>query len=178
MKISNRNISSFLMIVITLLMACQEEDWNPGPDWNKNVGASTKIVINAANNNFDLSDGIASEFIEFNLDVDGYGVTTVNEVELQFTFTEASPARTVGPLLLKKVSTFPAVVQITAQEAATAIGGGFTANDFQANDSFRLTFPILTADGRRLTVALNSELCVQPAQPLFGSCQVQWTVVP
>src|SRR5687768_4075978 len=178
MNIYNRSISSFVMLVITLLMACQDEEWNPGSDWNQNVGAATKIVISAANNNFDLSDGIATEFVEFNLDVDGYGVTTVSEVELQFTFTEASPARAVGPVLLKKVSSFPAVVQVTAQEVAAAIGGGFTAADFQANDSFRLTFPILTADGRRLTVALNSELCVQPAQPLFGSCQVQWTVVP
>ena len=177
MKLTNKNISSSLLIAIALLFSCQDENWNPAPDWNKSVGAATKIVISATDNNCSVSQGIATEFIEFNLDVDGYGVTKVDEVELQFTFTEAAPARVVGPVLLKKVNSFPSTVRITTQEAAAAIGGGFTVNDFQTNDSFRLTFPILTTDGRRLTVALNSELCVQPAQPLFGSCQIQWNVV-
>lgn len=124
-----------------------------------------------------LSSGIGSEYLEFTLNVDGYDVTTVSEVELEFTFFEGSPVRQVGPLLLKKVTSFPSTIQVTSAEAATAIGGGFTAANFQVGDRFRITFPIVTADGRRLTVAQNSELCVQPAQPLFGNCQVLWNVV-
>lgn len=165
------------LVFVLFLVSCRDESLSPIPDMNDNIGAATKIAINANRNSFRLGSGIANEYLEFTLNVDGYEVTEVAEVELQFTFTENSPARTVGPVLLKKVNAFPATVQVTAQEAATAIGNGFTVNDFQNGDRFRLTFPILTADGRRLTVALNSELCVQPAQPLFGSCQVQWNVV-
>lgn len=165
------------VVFVLFLVSCRDESLNPIPDMNDNIGAATKVTVNANRNSFRLGNGIANEYLEFTLNVDGYEVTEVSEVELQFTFFENTPSRTVGPVLLKKVTSFPATVQITAQEAATAIGNGFTVNDFQSTDSFRVTFPIITADGRRLTVALNSELCVQPAQPLFGSCQVQWNVV-
>jgi len=166
-----------MAVTLSILVSCRDDDWAPYPDWNDNVGAATKIVVNPARNSFRLSQGIANEYLEFNLNVDGYEITTVSTVELMFTFTEASPARTVGPLLLKTVNTFPSDVRVTPDEAATAIGGGFTAASFQAGDRFQLTFPMVTSDGRRLTVALNSELCVQPAQPLFGSCQVTCNVV-
>ncbi len=169
------SIAALVLLVVT--MSCRDDDWAPYPDWNENVGAATKITVNASRNSFRLSNGLANEFLEFNLDVDGYEVTQISEVELQLTFIEASPARTVGPRLLKKVTSFPATVQVTAQEAADAIGGGFTINDFQNGDRFRLTFPIITSEGKRLTVALNSQLCTEPAQPLFQSCQVQWNVV-
>jgi hypothetical protein len=175
-----KSVKKYLIMMamsLVILVSCRDDDWAPYPDWNDNIGAATKIVVNPARNSFVLTNGIANEYLEFNLNVDGYEITTVQEVELMFTFVEASPARTVGPLLLKKVSTFPSDVQVTSAEAAAAIGGGFTAADFQAGDRFTLTFPIITADGRRLTVAANSELCVQPAQPLFGSCQVICNVV-
>lgn len=176
MKTKNRFIIPAI-IFIAILVSCHDESKDPAPDMNDNVGAATKIAVNAARNSFRLAPGIANEFLEFTLNVDGYEITEVSEVELQFTFFEASPVRTVGPLLLKKVNTFPSTVQVTSQEAATAIGGGFTVANFQNGDRMRLTFPIITADGRRLTVALGSELCLQPAQPLFGSCQVLWNVV-
>ena len=165
------------LVLLSALMACRDDNWAPYPDWNDHVGAATKITVNAARNSFRLSNGIANEFLEFNLDVDGYEITQVTEVELQLTFLEAAPARTVGPVLLKKVSSFPAVVQVTPAEVAAAIGNGFTINDFQAGDRFRLTFPMITADGRRLTVALNSQLCTEPTQVMFQSCQILTNVV-
>lgn len=175
MKVFNK-YSAGLLIVVTLL-ACQKDDWAPYPDWNDNVGAATKLTINTARNSFRLSSGIDNEFVEFTLNVDGYDITQVSSVDLEMTFLEASPARTVGPVVLKSISSFPSTVQVSAQEVATAIGGGFTTASFQNNDRVRLTFPIHTADGRKLTVALNSELCTNAAQPLFGSCQFLWNVV-
>jgi hypothetical protein len=176
-----KKLKSFLfpLLVLSIALSCRDDDWAPYPDMNENVGAATILTrsTDPARNRFNASS-IASQFVEFNLNVDGYELTTVSEVELQITFFEASPVRTVGPLLLKKLNSFPSAVTISSQEAAAAIGGGFTVNDFQSGDSFRLTFPILTSDGRRLTVALNSQLCTEPAQPLFGSCQYQWSVVP
>lgn len=170
-----------MAVALSILVACRDDDWAPYPDWNDNVGAATKLVVNPARNSFRLSQGIANEYFEFNLNVDGYELTTVTEVELQFTFTEASPARTVGPVLLKKVTTFPSDVRITPDEAAAAItaasGAAFTAANFQAGDRFDLTFPMITDDGRRLTVALNSELCTNAAQPMFGSCSARCNVV-
>jgi len=175
-KVRIYSIAALLLLVVTI--SCRDDDWAPYPDWNENVGAATKITVNASRNSFRLSNGLANEFLEFNLDVDGYEVTQVAEVELLFTFFDATPGTTpVGPKLLKKVNAFPATVQVTAQEAAAAIGNGFTINDFAAGDNFRLTFPIITTEGRRLTVALNSQLCTEPAQPLYRSCQVQWNVV-
>lgn len=176
MKFTRINISALVIISMGILFSCRDDDWSPAPDWNDNVGAATKIILSSTDKSFKLSDGINNEFIEFNLDVDGYGVTTVASVELQLTYTKASPAKVVGPVLLKTIESFPSVVRVTSQEVAAAVGGGVTPNNFLKGDSFKLTFPIVTTDGRRLTVAPNSDLCVQPAQPLFGSCQVQWVV--
>jgi hypothetical protein len=172
-----RRYTLMMAVALSILVSCRDDDWAPYPDWNDNVGAATKIVVNPARNSYRLSQGIANEYLEFNLNVDGYDITTVSTVEIMFTFTEQSPARQVGPFLLKTVSSFPSDVRVTPDEAAAAIGGGFTAANFQAGDRFQLTFPMITSDGRRLTVGLNSELCVQPAQPLFGSCQVTCNVV-
>jgi hypothetical protein len=175
MKFLNK-YSMTVALMITML-ACQKDDWAPYPDWNDHVGAATKITVNPNRNSFKISNGLVNEFIEFDLDVDGYDLTRVSSVELQVTFFEGSPVRTVGPVLLKTIDTFPSTVQVSAQEVVALIGGGFTIDQLQNNDRFRLTFPINTADGRRLTVALNSELCTNAAQPLSGSCQVQWNVV-
>lgn len=168
---------SIVLVAMVVLMSCRDENWAPYPDWNDNVGAATKIQVNASRNSFRLSQGIANEYLEFNLDVDGYEITEVKEVDIMVSFVEASPARTISARFLKKVSTFPSTVQITPQEVADLIGGGFTVNDFQNGDRFQATFPIHTADGRLLTVALASEVCVQPAQPMFGSCQITCNIV-
>jgi hypothetical protein len=53
---------------------------------------------------------------------------------------------------------------------------GVSVDDFEVGDSFQLTFPINTADGRRLTVALNSDLCNEPVQPSFGGCSFTWGI--
>ena len=93
-----------MAVAVSILVSCRDDDWAPYPDWNNNVGAATKIVVNPARNSFRLSQGIANEYLEFNLNVDGYEITTVSEVELMFTFTEASPAKgreNNGCLLLK-----------------------------------------------------------------------------
>jgi hypothetical protein len=176
-----RRYSLMIAAAFAILVSCRDDDWAPYPDWNDHVGAATKLVINPARNSFRLSQGIANEYFEFNLNVDGYDLTTVTEVELMFTFTEASPARANGPFVLKRVNTFPSDVQITAAEAAAAIatarGTAFTVNDFQAGDRFDLTFPMITDDGRRLTVATNSELCTNAAQPMFQSCTARCNVV-
>jgi hypothetical protein len=173
-----RKYSALAFAAVLLLASCRDDDWSPYPDWNDNVGAATKIQVNASRNSFRLGQGIANEYLEFTLDVDGYEITEVKEVDLMLVFTEGSPAKPALPaVLLKKVSTFPSTVQVTAQEVADLIGGGWTINDFQAGDRFQLTFPIHTVDGRKLTVALASEVCVQPAQPMFGSCQVTVNVV-
>ena len=164
-------------VAVTFLVSCRDDDWAPYPDWNNHIAAATKIVVNPARNAFRLSNGIANEYLEFNLNVDGYEVTPVQEVQIMFKFTEASPPRPLPAMLLKTVTSFPSDVRVTPDEAAAAIGGGFTAADFQAGDTFQLTFPIITTDGRKFTVAVTSELCVQPAQPLFGSCQVICNVV-
>jgi hypothetical protein len=164
-------------VSLTILVSCRDDDWAPYPDWNQHIGAATKIVVNPAHNSFRLSNGIANEYLEFNLNVDGYDLTEIQEVDIMFKFTEASPPRPLPAVLLKKVSSFPSDVRVTPAEAAAAIGGGFTAADFQAGDTFQLTFPIIATDGRKFTVSVTSELCVQPAQPLFGSCQVICNVV-
>lgn len=165
----------FQLTFLVIVLACQDDDWAPYPDWNENVGAATKIAVNANRNRYKISNGLSNEFIEFTLNVDGYDLTEVASVELRLSFFRGTT--TLGPVLLRTVESFPSTVQVTAQEAVTAIGSGLTLNSLQNGDSFRLTFPIITTDGRRLTVALNSELCTNAAQPLFGSCSVAWNVV-
>lgn len=174
-----KTVRKYLIMIgvsLTILVSCRDEDWAPYPDWNDNMGAATKIAVNPARNQWRLSNGIANEYLEFNLNVDGYEVTTVQEVELMMVFTRGTNPP-MSARLLKTVSTFPSDVRVTPDEVAAAIGGGFVAANFQAGDRFQLTFPIITTDGRKLTVAVTSELCVQPAQPLFGHCQVICNVV-
>jgi hypothetical protein len=172
----------FFVIAIT---ACRDEDSMRTPDWNDNIGAVTKVTRNPDRTFFNLLNNLEEEYVEFTVDVDGFEVTEISSVELQLEFTENdrvfNPFKeeyedsVYAPVVLKTVNTFPATVQISAAEIVQALGLS-SVNDFEVGDSFNMTFPINTTDGRKLTVALNSELCNQPAQPSFGGCNVQWVV--
>lgn len=37
-----------LAVALVILVSCRDDDWAPYPDWNDNVGAATKVAINAA----------------------------------------------------------------------------------------------------------------------------------
>lgn len=178
-------IIKYILIIIMVsvsTIACRDESLNPIPDMNDNIGAVTLIAVNPARTFYNLSNPLADEFVEFTIDVDGFGITKINSVDLELIYTEKD--RVYDPfqdiyvdsvydaVLLKTVNTFPVTVQITPAEIATALG--ISIDDLELGDNFNVVFPINTADGRRLTTALNSELCNQPAQPSFGGCNVSW----
>ena len=171
------------MLILFSAIACRDESLNPAPDMNDHIGAITLITPNPNRTFFDLTQPLAGQYIEFTIDVDGFDVTQVNSVDLELVFTENDrlfdpfqqvPVDSVyDPVVVKSVTTFPSTVQVSADEVVEALGLS-SVNDIEVGDIFNLTFPIHTEDGRRLTVALNSELCNQPGQPSFGGCNVQW----
>jgi hypothetical protein len=182
-----KTILKYILIAIMVsvsTIACRDESLNPLPDMNDNIGAVTLIAVNPDRTFYNLSNPLADEFVEFTIDVDGFGITKINSVDLELIYTEKG--RVYDPfqdiyvdsvydaVLIKTVSTFPITVQITPAEIATALG--ISMDDLELGDNFNVVFPINTADGRRLTTALNSELCNQPAQPSFGGCNVQWSL--
>jgi len=169
------------------LQGC-EERWGNVPDLNEHVGAITRVQVNPEKNFFNALNDLRGEEVEFELDVDGFDITEVNSVEVEMIFTEkdatvdaeGNPAdSTYTPVLVQTIHTFPVTITITAAEAVEAISTfkpGFTIDSLEVGDGFNLMFPINTADGRRLTMALNSDLCNEPVQPSFGGCNVAWTV--
>lgn len=182
------SILIFCMGVLVLLNACEEERWGNIPNLNDNIGAITLIDVNEDKSFFNALSALDGQEVEFEIDVDGFDVTEVNSVDIELTFTEndattdaeGNPADlTYDPVLLKTVSSFPSTVTVTVEEVIAAIQAfkpGFTIDDLEVGDNFNLTFPINTADGRRLTTALNSDLCQEPVQPSFGGCNVSWSV--
>ncbi|MEP2667836.1 MAG: hypothetical protein ABJH04_02515 [Cyclobacteriaceae bacterium] len=177
--------SAITMLMLFIAMACSDEFPGKSPNMNDNVGAVTLVTVNPNKNFFNLTaPSLAAEEIEFTLDVDGFGITTVNNVEVELVFTEKDrlydPFREeavdsiYAPVTLEVVSSFPATVVITGQEVADALG--IAIGDFEVGDAFQVTLPINTADGRRLTTALASDLCNEPAQPSFGGCGVAWAI--
>jgi hypothetical protein len=174
-----------LLLIFVAAVACRDEDLERRPSMDDNIGAITKVTANPDRTFFNLLNPLADEFVEFDLDVDGFNVTKINSVDIELVFTEKDRVydpfqdeyvdSVYAPVVIKSVSTFPATIQITGQEVVEALGLTSVA-DFEVGDEFNVTFPINTADGRRLTVALNSELCNQPGQPSFGGCNVRWVV--
>jgi hypothetical protein len=174
-----------LLLIIVAAAACRDEDLERRPSMDDNIGAVTKVTRNPARTFFNLLNPLQDEFVEFTIDVDGFNVTKINSVDVELVFTEKDRVydpfqdeyvdSVYAPVIVKTITTFPAVVQITGQEVANALGIA-SVDDFEVGDAFNVTFPINTADGRRLTVALNSELCNQPGQPSFGGCNVAWAV--
>jgi len=178
---------SILTIVfawLILLNGCQDEDWNPAPDINDNIGAVTKISVNPSKNFFNALNPLASEEVEFTIDVDGFEVTEVSSVDVMLTFTEKDGTynelediyedKVYDAVKVGEVTSFPSTFALSAATAAESLG--LDLSFFKVGDSFNLTFPIHSTDGRTFTVALNSDLCQQPAQPSFGGCNVRWAI--
>ncbi|WPP52252.1 hypothetical protein [Catalinimonas niigatensis] len=173
---------------LLFLNACEEERWGRMPNLSDHIGAITLIDVNEEKSFFNASGNLAGQEVEFEIDVDGFEVTEVSSVDIELTFTEndattdaeGNPADlTYDLVMLKSVNTFPSTVSVTVEEVIAAIQGfkpDFTIEDLEVGDQFNLTFPIHTADGRRLTTALNSDLCQEPVQPSFGGCNVSWSV--
>ena len=173
-----------ILIGIVLLSSCRDESLDPRPDLEDNVGAVTLLDIDPDNNFFNaLEADFGSEAVIFTVDVNGFQVTEVESVDLQLVYTEKDGAidpflgivdSVYAPINLGTVTEFPSQVTVTASEVADAIGKD--VDSLEVGDTFVLTLPINTADGRRLTVALASDLCNQPAQPSAGGCSVEWAV--
>ena len=173
-----------LLIGLILFSACRDESLDPRPDLEENVGAVTLVEVDPDNNFFNaLEADFASEVVNFSIDINGFEVTEVESVDLLLEYTELDGAvdpflgvvdSVYAPVVLGTITSFPSDISISAADVASALGK--TVADLEVGDSFVLTFPINTADGRRLTVALASDLCNQPAQPSAGGCSVVWTV--
>ncbi|MEQ8363509.1 MAG: hypothetical protein RH948_11610 [Cyclobacteriaceae bacterium] len=170
---------------LLIVMACSDEYVLKSPNVNDNVGAVTKVTVNPAKNFFNLTaPSLASEEVEFTLDVDGFGITTVNSVEVELVYTDKDrlydPFREEkydsvhSAVTLMTLSTFPSTVVVTGADVAAALG--IPIDSLAVGDMFQITLPINTADGRRLTTALGSDLCNEPAQPSFGGCGVAWAI--
>src|SRR5690349_20801634 len=154
-KIIKFLLTCFLFIVVAT--ACRDEDLERRPDLNDNIGAVTKVAVNPNRNFFNLLNPLASEYVEFNLDVDGFDVTTINSVDIEVIFTEKDrvydPFQEIyvdsvyAPVLIETVVTFPSTVQISGADMAAALGFA-SVDDFEVGDSFNATFPINTGDGR------------------------------
>lgn len=180
----NNYIPAIGLAITMMVMGCDsDDDLGTIPDWNENIGAVTIVTPDPDNTFFNALNSLENESIGFTLDVDGYGVTEVNSVELMLTYiekdgdtdAEGNPVdRVYDAVLVKEVSSFPADVTVSGQEVAQALGRD--PGDFEVGDRFQLTFPINTADGRRLVIPLSSDLCQQPAQPAFGGCSYSWAI--
>lgn len=163
--------------------SCRDESTLPYPDINDYAGAVTNVETNPDKNFFNALNDLAAEEVEFSIDVNGFNLTEVNSVDIELVFTqlgilldlEGNPRDSVWtPVLFSTINTFPSTINITGQQVADILG--LDINDFAVGDNFQVTFPINTADGRRLTVALNSDLCNEPVQPSFGGCSYQWGI--
>lgn len=174
------------ILIFTLVLAyfsCRDESTLPYPDINEYAGAVTNVETNPDKSFFNALNDIAAEEVEFSIDVNGFNLTTINSVDLELVYTQAgvlldlegNPRDSIwATVLLANITAFPSTVTVTGQQAADALG--VLVDDFAVGDGFQLTFPIHTADGRRLIVALNSDLCNEPVQPSFGGCSYTWSI--
>ncbi|MFC2125036.1 hypothetical protein ACFLU5_09515 [Bacteroidota bacterium] len=178
-----KKIYIILALLIMVSISCRDDDLVPYPAIEDHIGAITLVTPNPDKLLFNPLNNLATEEIEFVLDVDGFGVTTVSSVDVILIFTEndalvdveGNPIDSVyAPIVVINITQFPSTVTLTGQEAADLIG--MDVSDFEVGDSFQLTFPMNTNDGRTLTVALASDLCNEPAQPSFGGCHFSWGV--
>ena len=186
-----KNIKYIFIPVIAMLFvvsACRDESLAPAPDINDPgiIGAvTTDVTVNPDFVFFNALNDLTNERIEISFGIENFGVTEVSSVDIELVFTEKdrifNPFKneyedsTYAAVVVGNVTSFPATFSMTGAEAASALGFA-SANDLEVGDAFNLTFPINTADGRRLTVALNSDLCNEPAQPSAGGCRFDWTV--
>lgn len=180
-------MKNLLLIFLSaiIIFSCKDDDLDPRPDLNENVGAVTLVQVNPDKNFFNLNAAdFSAEEVEFTVDVDGFDITGIRDVEVQVVYTDAGaifdPLRggsvdsVFAPIVLSTLTSFPSTVSITTQAVADALG--LPLDSLQLGDDFQVTLPINTTDGRTLTTALSSDLCNQPAQPSFGGCGVAWAV--
>ena len=173
----------FAIALFLAYFSCRDESTLPYPDINEYVGAVTQIETNPDKSFFNALNDLSAEEVEFTINVNGFNITEVNSVDLELEFTqlgvlldlEGNPRDSIwAPVLVANITSFPSTVTVTGQQAADALG--ISVDDFAVGDGFQLTFPIHTADGRILTVALNSDLCNEPVQPSFGGCAFIWSI--
>lgn len=180
-----RNSIKYILIIAFVLVyvSCRDESTLPYPDINQHVGAVTNLETNPDKSFFNALNDIATEEVEFTITVNDFNITDVSSVDLELQFTqmgvlldlEGNPRDSIWtPVLVANIVSFPSTVTVTGQQVADALG--ISVDDFAVGDSFQLTFPINTADGRRLIVALNSDLCNEPVQPSFGGCSYVWNI--
>ena len=181
-----KNILKFVFAFLLLAtFACEDESLDPRPDLNDSVGAVTLVEVDPTRNFFNLlSADFPNEEVGFSVDIDGFELTEVSSVDIEVVYTERNGAYDVfledsvdvvfDAVLIGNITSFPSQVSVTAQQVADALG--MPVGDFGVGDRFQITLPINTADGRRLTVALASDLCNEPAQPSFGGCGVAWAI--
>lgn len=180
----NFRIKHILIFALVLAyFSCRDESTLPYPDINEYAGAVTNLETNPDKSFFNALNDLATEEVEFSIDVNGFKLTTVNSVDLELEFTqlgvlldlEGKPRDSIwAPVLISNVTSFPSTVTVNGQQVADALG--LSVDDFAVGDGFQLTFPIHTDDGRVLTVALNSDLCNEPVQPSFGGCSYRWSI--
>ena len=171
-------------IIIPLLYSCATDDIGQVPDWNDNIGAVTNVAVNPDRNFYNFLNPLDGEFYEFELTVDGFGITDVNSVDLYIQYTDADGAidpitNEIVPLVfdrvfLSSVNSFPITIQIPATDVAAVYE--MSTGDFDLGDGFLVDFELNTADGRTLTYALQSDLCNEPLQSPAGGCSVAWSV--
>ncbi|MEM8568035.1 MAG: hypothetical protein AAGF85_16350 [Bacteroidota bacterium] len=180
-----KKIFILFLSALIVVFSCEDEDLDPRPDLNENVGAITLVEVNPDKNFFNfLASDFAAEEVEFSVDVDGFDLTDITSVEVELVYTDLGaindPLRggildsVFSPVVVEVLSTFPGTVNVTASDVAQALN--LPLDSLQVGDRFQITLPINTADGRRLTTALASDLCNQPAQPSFGGCGVAWGI--
>ncbi len=189
-----KKIIIYSLVVGLVALGCQKDDINPAPDLNDYVGAVTLVTqpTDPGDLFFNALNDLNGEQISFTLDYDNFGTTDVESLTIRLEYTE-----TAGKFDIFRnefvdttyvtvdideipVGNLPSTVTITGAEMLTILQGlnpKFTSVDsIEVGDFFQLTFPINLPDGTELTVALNSDLCNEPAQPSAGGCGFAWGV--
>lgn len=182
-------MKKILILFITLgivALSCTNPDLDPRPDLNDHVGAITKLTIDtpSAERFFDFSLPLADQSMSVTIDVDGFDLVTVSSVDVEIVYSDLDgiynefkdefEPLVYDPVVVASITSFPGSATVSATDIATALG--VAVADFDLGDTFSMTFPLHTTDGRRLTVALASDLCNEPAQPSFGGCDFGWAI--
>ena len=192
----NFNLYRILMLtmVLAVLGACEDEDANPSPDLNDFIGAYTTVApsTDPSDGFFNALNDLETEQVAFGLNYDDFEVTDVSNVTVRLQFTEFEGLfdefrgefvnLTYPEIDIMTIETADLPVDLTFTgldmlEILQQLDDKFTSVDsIEVGDFFQLTFPLNLADGTQLTVALNSDLCNEPAQPSFGGCGFGWAV--
>lgn len=181
-----KRILTIFAMVSVLATSCTDESKDPRPNLNDHVGAVTLLTIDtpAADRFFDFVQPLGPQSMTVTLDVDGFDLTNVSSVDVEIVYTdldgfynefkdEFEPVE-YDPVKVAEITSFPGSATVSGQMIADALGVDIA--DFDLGDTFNMIFPVNTEDGRQLRVALNSDLCNEPAQPSFGGCNFVWAI--